>query len=204
MAALAIAGIVAPFVFGVLVILQGLLQPDYSHVTLPISALAAWDLGWLQNLNFFLFGALMIAYAVGLKQAMPPGRWGKVGPILMMLSGAGLIVVGAVPWIRVGGKLVEPGPHAAGAVACFLGAGFGLISTSRAMKGHPDWEDIASFAMLCGVAILVLFVTFGALALPPDAPLHFCNGLVQRLLVLVWLTATVVLALRLRAVARRA
>ena len=46
---LAIAGMVAPVWFITLVIVQGLLQPDYSHVTMPISALAAWPAGWIQN-----------------------------------------------------------------------------------------------------------------------------------------------------------
>ena len=44
-APLAAAGVVGPIVFTVLVIAQGLLQPDYSHVALPISALAAWPSG---------------------------------------------------------------------------------------------------------------------------------------------------------------
>lgn len=47
----AMAGIAAPIVFTVIVFLQGLLQPDYSHVALPISALSTWPSGWLQNLN---------------------------------------------------------------------------------------------------------------------------------------------------------
>lgn len=38
-AALAVSRIVAPISFRAVVILQGLLQPDYSHVVMPISAL---------------------------------------------------------------------------------------------------------------------------------------------------------------------
>lgn len=43
------------------VILRGLLQPDYSHVVMPVSALAVWPHGWIQNVNFYVFGLLMIA-----------------------------------------------------------------------------------------------------------------------------------------------
>ena len=39
---LAIAGIAGPILFTALVIVQGLIQLDYSHVALPISALAAF------------------------------------------------------------------------------------------------------------------------------------------------------------------
>ena len=44
-ARLTIAGLVAPFPFIALVVLQSILQPGYSHVMHPISALAALPLG---------------------------------------------------------------------------------------------------------------------------------------------------------------
>ena len=60
--ALALAGIVGPIWFTLLVVLQGFLQPDYSHVRSPISALGAWPTGWIQNLNFDVTGALGMAF----------------------------------------------------------------------------------------------------------------------------------------------
>jgi hypothetical protein len=42
---LGIAGTIGPLLFIALVIVQGMLQPDYSHIAMPISALAAWPLG---------------------------------------------------------------------------------------------------------------------------------------------------------------
>jgi len=56
---LATAGIVGPIIFTVVV--QSLLHPDPSEMALPISALAAWPGGWVQNANFLLFGVLMKA-----------------------------------------------------------------------------------------------------------------------------------------------
>jgi len=66
MRGLALAGIVAPIWFTGLVVLQGFLQPDYSHVRLPISALAAWPTGWIQNVNFYVTGALTMIFAFAL------------------------------------------------------------------------------------------------------------------------------------------
>jgi hypothetical membrane protein len=65
MAKLAVAGIAAPILFTALVVIQGLLQPDYSHIVMPISALAVWPYGWIQNANFYVFGSLMTATAIG-------------------------------------------------------------------------------------------------------------------------------------------
>jgi len=75
-AALAVAGIAGPVIFVVVVIVQSLLHPDYSHMALPISALAAWPGGWVQNVNFVVFGLLMIAYAIGLHFGVRPSRAG--------------------------------------------------------------------------------------------------------------------------------
>ena len=201
-AALAVSGIAAPIVFTVLVIVQGLLQPDYSHMALPISALAAWPKGWIQNVNFFAFGFLMIAYAVGLHLGVRPGRGGMIGPAILVLSGVGLEVAGAFPWRDVGGSYVVPGGHVLGAVISFLGAGSGLVVMSRRMAGDPLWRGVARYALATGTAIIVLFVAFGRVVRPPDAPLHAWAGLVQRLMVALWFTCTLVLAHSLLRVAR--
>jgi len=79
----AAAGIVAPILFTMLVIVQSVLQPEYSHVAVPISALAARPHGWIQNLNFFAFSVLMTAYAIGLHVGLRPTRGGLVGPGLV-------------------------------------------------------------------------------------------------------------------------
>jgi hypothetical membrane protein len=58
------AGLFTPLWFVALVVLQGALNPGYSHVALPISALAAFDTGWIQNLNFYVSGALLAVFTV--------------------------------------------------------------------------------------------------------------------------------------------
>jgi hypothetical protein len=52
--------------------------------------------------------------------------------------------------------------------------------------------------MSSGVAVLLLFVTIGLLAVDDAAPLHPWAGLLQRILCAVWFTCTIVLAIRLR------
>jgi hypothetical membrane protein len=202
LAALAVSGILGPILFTVLVIVQGLLQPDYSHVALPISALAAWPKGWIQNVNFFVFGFLMIAYAVGLHLGVRPGRGGVIGPVILVLSGVGLEIAGAFPWKEVGGRYVVSGRHFLGAVLSFLGGGIGLVVMSRRMARDPAWRGLARYALVTGTAIIVLFVAFGRIVRAPNAPLHAWAGLVQRLMVALWFTCTVVLAHRLLRVAR--
>jgi hypothetical membrane protein len=203
-AALAAAGIAGPIIFVLIVIVQSLLHLDYSQVKLPISALAAWPGGWLQSVNFVIFGLLMISFAIGLHLGVRPSRAGVIGPALLVLSGVGLMIAGFFPWRDANGDFVVPAGHLLGALLSFLGAGSGLIAVSRRMAADPRWRVVATYALASGVAIVILFVATFALVIPPGAPLHSSGGLVQRVTLLVWFPCTVVLALRLLRVARAA
>ena len=201
---LAIAGIVGPFLFVLIVIVQSVLHPDYGQLELPISALAAWPGGWLQSANFFVFGILTIAFAIGLHLGVRPSRAGALGPALLVLSGVALLIGATFPWREVGGGFVVPAGHRLGAILTFLGTGSGLIVVSRRMAADPRWRGVATYALASGIAIVVLFVATSALVIPPGAPLYSWAGLVQRVTLAVWFPCTVVLALRLLRVARAA
>jgi hypothetical membrane protein len=201
---LAWAGILGPILFTVAFIVQGLFRPGYSHLAEPVSALTAGPTGWVQQVNFMVFGPLMIAYAIGLHLGLRPARWGVVGPALLVLSGLGLVLAGVFPARDASGAFsVGPG-HAVAAVTTFLSAGVGLIVISRRMARDPSWRGLAAYAMCSGIAIIVLFLVTGRLAVPDDAPLHGWGGLLQRATVAVWFPCTIVLALKLLRVARPA
>jgi hypothetical membrane protein len=204
-AALATAGIAGPITFAVVALVHSLLRQDHSLVAHPISALAAGPSGWLQNANFLLFGLLMIAYAIGLHLGVRPSRAGVVGAAFLMLSGVGLMWGGVFPATDAtgafdGDRLL----HIPGFVMTFLGGGIGLIAMSRRMARDPRWEDLATYALLSGIAMLALIVAGGGLVRPPGAPLHAWFGLFQWVLLAVWLPCTVALALRLLRLARAA
>src|SRR5215212_8353024 len=202
LATLAIAGIAGPIVFVVVVAVQSLIHPDYSQVKLPISALAAWPGGWVQDVNFVLFGLLMISFAIGLHLGVRRNRAAVIGPGLLVLSGVGLIIAGLFPWRGVEGDFIVPAGHLLGALLSFLGTGTGFIVVSRRLAGDPMWRSVATYALASGIVIAVLFVATFVLVIPPDAPLHSSGGLVQRVTLAVWFPCTVVLALRLLRVAR--
>ena len=199
---LALAGLVAPLWFTVLVVIQSVLQPDYSQIAQPISALAAWPLGWVQDLNFFVTGSLLIAFAVGLHLCVARQRVGWIAPLLLVTSGIGVILVGAFPWRREGLELIEPASHVVGAFCTFLGAGLGLIALSWRMAGDPSWRGLVKYTRACGIAIVALFIALGFFAVEDGTPLHPWAGLVQRLLLAVWLPCMLVLSSKLLKLAK--
>jgi hypothetical membrane protein len=204
-AALATAGIAGPIIFAVVALVHSLLRPDHSLVTHPVSALAAGPSGWLQNASFLLFGVLMIAYAIGLHLGVRPTKWGVVGVTFLVLSGVGLMWGGVFPATDAtgafdGDRLL----HVPGFIITFLGGGIGLIVMSRRMARDSRWKSLATYALVTGMAMLVLILVGGGLVRPPGAPLHAWFGLFQWVLLAVWLPCTIVLALRLLRVARAA
>jgi hypothetical membrane protein len=201
-ARLAIAGVIAPIWFITLVIVQGLLQPDYSHIAMPISALAAWPAGWIQNLNFFVSGTLLAGFAIGLHHAIRPTPFGQLGVALLLASSVGLWIAGLFPWINVNGVPTEPPSHVVGAVLSFLCASTGQVLLSRRMAADPEWRDLSTYVLGTGIVMLLLFIVVGGFAIDEGTPLHSWAGLLQRVLVAIWFACIVVMAGRALRLAR--
>jgi hypothetical membrane protein len=195
---LALAGIVGPTWFTALVVLQGFLLADYSHVRMPISALAAWPTGWIQDLNFVVAGALAMTFALVLHRVVQPTRRGVAGAVLLALGGLGVALAGVFPWRMVDGVPTEPPSHVVAAILTFAASGLGLIVFSRRMSADPRWRDLAAYTLLTGFAVLVLFVAIAFFAIDEGTPLHPWAGLIQRVLCGLWFACLIVLARRSR------
>jgi hypothetical membrane protein len=141
LSALALAGIAGPIIFAVVALMHSFFREDHSLTEHPVSALAAGPSGWIQNVNFLLFGSLMIAYAIGLHLGVYPSRWGLVGFALLVLSGIGLMWGGLFPATDATGPFDEDRLlHIPGFIMTFLGGGIGLIVMSRRMA-RPEMEE---------------------------------------------------------------
>src|SRR5438876_8469311 len=88
------AGIVGPLLFIVVFLLEGLTRPGYSAWRHYVSQLATGDGGWMQVLNFLVCGTLVLAFAIGLRQALIGSRGSIVAPILIALFAVALLVAG--------------------------------------------------------------------------------------------------------------
>lgn len=202
-AAAARVGIAGPVVFAVVAFTHGALRADHDLVGLPISALSAGPSGWIQNLNFAVLGACMIALAVGLHRGVNQADSGVLAPAFLAISGIGLAAAALFPATDATGAFDDARVlHGVAAVLSFAGAGFGLTLMARRMVGDARWQGLAAYARAAGVAIVVLMVAGGGLARPPGAPLHAWLGLYQWVILAVWLPCTIALALRLLRVAR--
>lgn len=198
----AIAGMVGPLFFIALVIAQGILQPEYSHIAMPISALAAWPAGWIQNLNFFLLGTLNAAFTIGVHHAIRATRFGVIGILLLLGSCLGILLAGLFPWINLNGVPTETPQHVVGAVLTFSGASTGLLVLSRRMRADARWQSLSAYVLGTGIVMVILFIVVGFFAVDAGTPFHRWAGLLQRVLVVGWVACQLVMARRLLRIAR--
>ena len=86
---LALCGVAAPIVFGILATVAGFTYQGYSHGTQAVSELGGVEAQYplLQNANFFVIGVLFIAFAFGLHRGLGGGRGSTLGPVLVGIFG---------------------------------------------------------------------------------------------------------------------
>ncbi len=199
------AGIVGPALFtAVFLALEIVLGGEYDRVSEVVSALEAGRYGWVQQLNFVVFGILTIAYAWGLHRGIRRTRGGIAGPALVGVSGVGLLLAAAFPLREdAAGVTYDPGGHTVAGVMFFLTSALSLVALSRRLARDPRWTGLAGYTLVAGVLALVGFVAVGVLVMPDDAPLHAYAGLAQRaMILLVIFPCRTILATRLLRVSR--
>lgn len=198
------AGIVGPLLFTVGFLAQEFFRRgEYNPISEPVSALEAGPNGWIQQVNFVVFGVFTVLFALGLHRGVRPTRAGVAGPAFLTWSGVGLILAAAFP-LRddPAGNWYDPtGLHVVNGTIFFFSLGVGLIVISRRLARDPRWSGLSGYALGSGIILMLMFGAFGALIRPEDAPLHDLAGVVQRVTIAVWFACTVTLALRLRRIA---
>jgi len=180
------AGLVGPALFTVVFLVQEAFRRDeYSPTAETVSALEAGPYGWVQQVNFVVFGVLTMAHAWGQHRGMAPTRGGIAGPAALFVTGIGLFVAAAVP-IRedAAGVSIQPGGHMVGGLLFFLVSPVALLLLSRRMRRDPAWRAVSTYTLLVGLALVAAAVVMVGLVIPDDAPLHDKAGLAQRLIIL--------------------
>ena len=92
--ALLACGIVAGPFYVVVGLVQAFNRPGFDITRHDLSLLSNGDLGWIQITNLIASGLLVIAGAVGMRQALHSHRGRAWGPLLIGIYGLGLIGAG--------------------------------------------------------------------------------------------------------------
>lgn len=204
-------GAVGPPLFVVVFLVQGATRPGYSALRHPVSSLALGDLGWVQSVSFVVAGALLLAFAAGLRPALRRYGGGIAAPLFVGVVAVGLVGAGVFTTDPVSGYppgtpdpltyTAEGALHDAFSVLVFtaLPAAAGVVGYRLARAGHRGW---AAFGVGAAVTVLTGFVLSG-LGFAQQPALTPVAGLIQRVTLVVGLGWLCTLALWLLVTARR-
>jgi hypothetical membrane protein len=182
----ALAGIIGPLLFTtVFLAQQAFRRAEYDPIAEPVSALEAGPNGWVQQINFLVFAALLLLFAIGLHRGIDRTRYGILGPAFLGVASIGLVLAAAFPLREdAAGVTYDPGGHFVAGITFFLSTALSMLVLSRRLAKDPHFRVLATYTAVCGVLALLGFVVRGRFAIPDDAPLHDWAGLLQRIVIL--------------------
>ncbi len=93
----------APVLFQAAMVLAQSTQPGYNPLRDTISSMVWGPQGWLQTVNFFLLGGLLMGLAWELRPVLANSPWARLGGLLLLLLGAEFIILGIFPTASPGG-----------------------------------------------------------------------------------------------------
>lgn len=184
-------GVLAPPVFILVFLVDGLIHPAYNPVTDFVSELSRGELGWLQIANFLVFGAAILVFAAAIRWGAPRRAGSVAGPILFGIMGAGLITSGLfVTDAHTSTESTLSGTiHVLATLLSFVCLIIACFVFARRFRGPVRTYSIAS-----GIVVLILFVA--AFVMGDSLGIA---GIVQRATIVVGWAWIAVLALALRA-----
>ena len=178
-------GIVGPVLFIVTFIIEGATRPGYNSLLLTVSALENGPLGWIQVVNFIVFGLFIAGFAIGLRNALVAGFGATWLPLF-----EGLVALGLV-----GDGIFTHDPlHTVCDILTFTSALIVCIIFARRVAGDSRWRGWAIYSIVIGILLVVLLTAFGV-----SMSHHGPAGLFEKLAILVRAIWTVLLAARLLA-----
>jgi hypothetical membrane protein len=165
----AICGIIGPISYAVVVIALGFFQPGYNHVTQSMSELGAVDAPnaiLMNTAGFALLGLLLIAFAVGLHRSIGKGKGSKIGPALVAVSGAALVMTGIFPCDPGCVDVSDVGVmHSVFAMVAAFAMMLAPLFLSPRLKKDSRWQGYLAYSLVTVVvaavfATMMMFPTF--------------------------------------------
>ena len=87
-------GAIGSLLNSVVILILGAIRPGYNAWIVPDSNLELGDGGWIQITNYIVTGALLLAFAIGMRLLLRTGRGSTWGPILLGIYGLTFIGIG--------------------------------------------------------------------------------------------------------------
>lgn len=165
-------GTIGSVLFTITYLIEGITRPYYSAWQQAISALSLGPGGWVQQVNFVVFGLIIIWTAFAWRKFLKGGVGATWYPIFRFFEGLGLVVDGffsqdpAFGYPK-GAVLVPPTLHGTihviFAFVSITAIALGLFVLARRFAMEPHWRGWATYSAITGILTIVFIAIFGAL-----------------------------------------
>lgn len=166
-----VGGTAGSILFLTTYLIEGATRPDYNAWQQAVSALSLGPGGWVQQVNFVVFGLITIVIAFVWRRVLKGGVGATWYPIMRGLEGLGLIVDGffsqdPAPGYPKGAVLTAPTLHGEihliFAFVCITSMAIGFFVLARRFAQEPAWHGWATYSVITGILTIVLIAIFGA------------------------------------------
>jgi len=180
------AGMAAPVLFVCTFMIEGCLRAGYDSRTMYISALALGPRGWVQILNFVVFGLLLMVFARGIAA----GASHRIGPALLAAIGFGCLLVGPFVMDAAGtprNMATTHGwvHHIASRIVLLLMP----VSCFALVRSRAKWRSVAWCTIAAGTTVAIAVALLAIATMVPSAQSTFApwSGLLERTTVVLWM-----------------
>jgi hypothetical protein len=199
------AGMIGPTLFVAIFTLEGWLRPGYDPLGMFVSELSLGPRGWIQIVNFVVFGVLFFVFTRGVAAEFQEGKASRAGPILLTIIAISFLVSG--PFVMDPVTIPPDQMSWHGKLHSFFGAlVFSLSPVScfvflHRFREDPKWRSLQWWTLAAGtiIAASVVVMSIGPTQ-PPAAPNVFNEwvGVIQRTAIVTYLSWLFTFALGLR------
>jgi hypothetical protein len=190
------AGMIGPVLFVAIFTLEGWLRPGYEPLSMYVSALSLGPRGWIQIVNFTVFGTLMLVFTRAVAAEFQSGKASRGGLILLTIIATCYMLSGPFVMDPAGTLRNQMTIHGT-LHGIFGGLVFSLMPVScfvflRRFREDPKWQFLQGWTLALGTisAIGVILLTIATKL--PDTQNIFTAwlGLIQRTAIvpfMIWL-----------------
>ena len=171
-------GVAGAFVFLFVALAEGYLRAGYDPWHQAVSALALGPRGWVQQLNFIIFGIAILYTVPAWRSLLAGGVGARAYPLLIGLTGAAFLVAAFVPQDPAPGYDPEGlnlrSPTATGllhlgiAAVAALAAAIAPIVMARRVRGRPEWRGWAAWSIATSLALVACVAVYAVWSVRPS------------------------------------
>lgn len=168
-----LCGLIEACLFTIVYLIEGITRSGYNAWQQPVSALSLGPGGWVQQINFIVFGVISLCTVPVVRQILKGGVGATWYPILRVLGAFSFIMLGFFSQDPTFGyplgAVVPTTPTLHGTIHIvfsfvgFLALASGSFVFARRFAREPRWHGWALYSVINGLLAIVFIALYGIL-----------------------------------------